>query len=144
VSKLRVSSFAISIDGYGAGRNQDLQNPIGAGGTALMEWFFPTRTWQHMHGHEGGETGIDDRIAAEGLSGIGAWILGRNMLGATLSIAPARRASRLGLRPDRRLRTRHPPVPSFYWIGMAGASLAGFLAAWPVNYVVRRGVAHHH
>jgi dihydrofolate reductase len=81
VSKLRVSSFAVSIDGYGAGANQDLQNPIGVGGVALMEWFFPTRTWQHMHGNDGGETGIDDDIAAQGLAGIGAWILGRNMFG---------------------------------------------------------------
>ncbi len=81
MSKLRVSSFAVSIDGYGAGPNQDLQNPIGVGGTALMDWFFPTRTWQHMHGHEGGETGVDDEIAAQGLAGLGAWILGRNMFG---------------------------------------------------------------
>ena len=84
MSKLRVSSFAVSIDGYGAGPNQDLANPIGVGGTALMEWFFATRTWQHMHGNEGGEggeTGVDDDVAAQGLAGIGAWILGRNMFG---------------------------------------------------------------
>jgi len=79
--KLRVSSFAVSIDGFGAGPNQDLDNPIGVGGVALMDWFFPTRTWQHMHGHEGGETGVDDEIAAQGLAGLGAWILGRNMFG---------------------------------------------------------------
>ena len=71
----------MSIDGYGAGPNQDLQNPIGAGGLALMEWFFPTRTWQQMHGHTGGETGVDDDVAAQGMTGIGAWILGRNMFG---------------------------------------------------------------
>jgi dihydrofolate reductase len=81
VSKLRVSSFAISIDGYGAGPSQDLENPIGAGGLALMEWFFHTRTWQRMHGNADGETGVDDTIAAKGLAGIGAWILGRNMFG---------------------------------------------------------------
>jgi dihydrofolate reductase len=81
VGKLRVSSFAVSIDGFGAAPNQDVENPIGVGGVALMEWFFPTRTWQHMHGHEGGETGADDEIAAQGLAGIGAWILGRNMFG---------------------------------------------------------------
>ncbi len=79
--KLRVSSFAVSIDGFGAGPNQDLQNPIGAGGLALMEWFFETRTWRQMHGLEGGETDIDDDLAGEGLRGIGAWILGRNMFG---------------------------------------------------------------
>ena len=81
MSKLRVSSFAVSIDGYGAGPSQDLDNPLGIGGVALMEWFFPTRTWQHMHGNAGGETGVDDDIAAHGLAGIGAWILGRNMFG---------------------------------------------------------------
>jgi dihydrofolate reductase len=81
VSKLRVHSFAISIDGYGAGPSQDLQNPLGVGGTELFEWFFRTRTWQRMHGNEGGETGTDDDIAAQGLAGFGAWILGRNMFG---------------------------------------------------------------
>jgi dihydrofolate reductase len=81
VPKLRVHSFAISIDGYGAALKQDLQNPIGAGGLALFDWFFHTRTWQHMHGNEGGETGTDDDIAARGFEGIGAWILGRNMFG---------------------------------------------------------------
>src|SRR5713226_6871604 len=84
MSKLRVSSFAVSIDGFGAGPDQDLQNPLGVGGVALMEWFFPTRTWRQMQGLEGGETGIDDQIAAQtlaGLAGLGAWILGRNMFG---------------------------------------------------------------
>ena len=81
MAQLRVSSFAVSIDGFGAGTDQDLEHPIGVRGLALMEWFFPTRTWQHMHGHEGGETGVDDAIAAQGLAGIGAWILGRNMFG---------------------------------------------------------------
>jgi dihydrofolate reductase len=71
----------MSIDGFGAGLDQDLQNPLGVGGVALMDWFFPTRTWQQMHGNEGGETGVDDDIAAQGLAGIGAWILGRNMFG---------------------------------------------------------------
>jgi len=81
MSKLRVSSFAVSIDGFGAGTSQDLENPIGVGGLALMDWFFPTRTWQHMHGNQGGETGVDDGMAAQGLAGLGAWILGRNMFG---------------------------------------------------------------
>ena len=81
MGKLRVSSFAVSLDGFGAGPSQDLDNPLGVGGVALMDWFFPTRTWQHMHGQEGGETGIDDEIAAKSLTGLGAWILGRNMFG---------------------------------------------------------------
>ncbi len=81
MSKLRVHSFSISIDGYGAGPNQDLQNPLGVGGPELFDWFLPTRTWQQMQGNEGGETGIDDETAAQGFTGIGAWILGRNMFG---------------------------------------------------------------
>ena len=81
MSKLRVHSFAISIDGYGAGPRQDLQHPLGVGGPELFDWLFHTRTWQQMHGHEGGETGVDDDVAARGLSGFGAWILGRNMFG---------------------------------------------------------------
>ena len=79
--KLRVQSFAMSVDGYSAGANQDLQNPIGVRGLELMEWFFHTRVWRAMHGQEGGEGGTDDRIAAQGFAGIGAWILGRNMFG---------------------------------------------------------------
>jgi dihydrofolate reductase len=81
MSKLLVRSFAISIDGYGAGPNQDLQNPLGVGGPELMEWFFHTRVWRQMHGQGDGETGVDNSMAEQGFSGIGAWILGRNMFG---------------------------------------------------------------
>jgi len=81
VSKLRVLSFAISIDGYGAGPDQDLQHPLGVGGPELMEWFFHTRLWRRMHGQEDGETGVDNGIAEQAFAGIGAWILGRNMFG---------------------------------------------------------------
>jgi len=81
MSKLRVHSFSISIDGYGAGPNQDLEHPLGVGGPELFDWFFHTRTWQRMHGNEDGETGADDHMAAQGFEGIGAWILGRNMFG---------------------------------------------------------------
>ena len=81
MSKLRVQSFSISIDGYGAGPRQDLENPLGVGGPELFNWFFQTRTWQRMHGNEGGETGVEDDLAAQGFAGIGAWILGRNMFG---------------------------------------------------------------
>ena len=84
MSKLRVQSFAISIDGYGAGPNQDLQNPLGARGPELMEWFFHTRVWRRMHGDDDGETGVDNGIAEQGFAGIGAWILGRNMFGPVL------------------------------------------------------------
>jgi len=81
MSKLRVLSFAISIDGYGAGPDQDLQNPLGVNGPELMEWFFPTRMWRKMQGQGDGETGIDNGIAERSFVGIGAWILGRNMFG---------------------------------------------------------------
>jgi len=81
VSRLRVLSFAISIDGYGAGPDQDLQHPLGVGGPQLMEWFFHTRLWRRMHGQEDGETGVDNGIAEQAFAGIGAWILGRNMFG---------------------------------------------------------------
>jgi dihydrofolate reductase len=81
MSKLRVNTFSISIDGFGAGPNQDLQHPLGVGGPELFDWFFHTRTWQRMHGNEGGESGPDDDLAAQGFAGVGAWILGRNMFG---------------------------------------------------------------
>ena len=81
MSRMRVHCFAISIDGYGAGPDQDLANPIGVGGLALHDWIFETRTFKRMHGSEGGTTGIDDDFAARGFADIGAWILGRNMFG---------------------------------------------------------------
>ena len=79
--KLRVQGFSVSLDGFGAGPNQDVANPIGVGGLAMFEWSFATRTFQKMHGREGGATGIDDDFAARGFANIGAWILGRNMFG---------------------------------------------------------------
>ena len=81
MSKVRVSSFGISIDGYSAGPNQSLEHPLGAGGVEIMQWFFHTRTWKQMHGEEGGSTDVDDQFAARGMEGVGAWILGRNMFG---------------------------------------------------------------
>ena len=79
--KVSVRSFAISIEGYGAGPNQDIENPIGVRGTELMEWFFHTRVWRQMHGGEDGEAGVDNEMAVRGFAGVGAWILGRNMFG---------------------------------------------------------------
>ena len=81
MSKLCIRSFSVSLDGFGAGPNQDLQNPLGVGGTAIFDWFFATRTFRQMHGQEGGETGVDNDFAARGFKNIGAWILGRNMFG---------------------------------------------------------------
>jgi len=82
MSRLRVHSFSVSLDGYGAGPDQDLEHPLGVGGVELMEWFFPTQVFQRMHGGGAdGETGVDNRMAEKGFDGIGAWILGRNMFG---------------------------------------------------------------
>jgi dihydrofolate reductase len=81
MSKLRVHSFAVSLDGYGAGPRQDLEHPLGVNGPDLMEWFFGTRVWREMHGETGGETGVDNDIAQGGFDNFGAWILGRNMFG---------------------------------------------------------------
>jgi dihydrofolate reductase len=79
--KTKVQSFGISLDGYSAGPRQSLENPLGVDGQKVFEWFFPTRTFKHMHGAEGGTTGTDDEFAARGFVNVGAWILGRNMFG---------------------------------------------------------------
>ncbi len=81
MARVKVRSFSISIDGFGAGPQQSLENPLGVGGKALHEWAFATRTFQRMFGKDGGATGIDDDFAARGFENIGAWILGRNMFG---------------------------------------------------------------
>src|SRR5690242_17639108 len=79
--KVRVNSFSVSLDGYAAGPNQSLENPLGIGGPELFQWFFLTRTWRQMHGAEGGSTGVDNEWAQRGMENVGAWILGRNMFG---------------------------------------------------------------
>jgi dihydrofolate reductase len=80
--KVRVAAFAVSLDGYGAGPRQSLENPLGEGGTTLHNWFFPTRTFQSMHGgKDGGTTDADDGFARRSFENVGAWILGRNMFG---------------------------------------------------------------
>ncbi len=81
MTKVRVESFAISLDGYGAGPNQDVNNGLGVGGEDLHQWFIPTNTFQRAHGAGDGTTGLDDDFAARGFKNIGAWILGRNMFG---------------------------------------------------------------
>ena len=82
MTRVRVESFTISLDGYGAGPGQEIDNPLGVGGEDLHQWAIPTRTFQRaLFGAEGGTTGIDDDFAARGLRNIGAWILGRNMFG---------------------------------------------------------------
>jgi RibD domain-containing protein len=72
VTRVRVQSFAISVDGYGAGANQSLENPLGINGPELMEWLCETRFWRRMHGLPDGETGIDNGIVERGFAGIGA------------------------------------------------------------------------
>ena len=82
MTQVRVESFTISLDGYGAGPNQDIENPLGVGGTELHQWALPTRTFQRaLFGADDGTTGIDEDFAARGFRNIGAWILGRNMFG---------------------------------------------------------------
>jgi dihydrofolate reductase len=81
MSKLKVSSFTVSIDGYGAGPRQSVENPLGAGGEALHDWMVATHTFKQRFSEEGGSTGVDDDFAARGFANVGAWILGRNMFG---------------------------------------------------------------
>lgn len=87
MQKLRVESFSISIDGFGAGPNQGLDNPLGVGGEDLHQWFLPTQTFQQLHlnhyiaGKNDGTTGINNDFASRGFKNIGAWIMGRNMFG---------------------------------------------------------------
>jgi len=89
MSRLRVNAFGISIDGYGAGPDQDLDNPMGVGGMALHDWVLGTKTFRRMSadfaespiGDRGAAEGIDDDFAARGFANLGAWILGRNMFG---------------------------------------------------------------
>ena len=82
MSRLVVRSFGVSLDGFGAGPSQSEEHPLGVDGQDIMQWFFPTRVFQRMHGaSENGETGVDNRIAEKGFDNIGAWIMGRNMFG---------------------------------------------------------------
>ena len=81
MSKLIVRAFSISVDGFGAGARQSLENPLGVGGKALHGWAWETRTFRRMFGQDGGSTGVDEGFAARSFENIGAWILGRNMFG---------------------------------------------------------------
>jgi dihydrofolate reductase len=80
MSKIRVAGFAVSLDGFSAGVEQSLSDPLGKRGTETFQWFFHTRTFCSMHGHEGGSAGdIDDEFAHRAMDNFGAFILGRNM-----------------------------------------------------------------
>ena len=81
MSKVRVAGFSVSLDGFSAGIEQSLQDPLGKRGPDIFQWYFPTRTFRTMVGKEGGTTGVDDRYGAASMQGFGAFILGRNMFG---------------------------------------------------------------
>jgi len=81
MTKVRVNSFSVSLDGYGAGPSQSLQDPLGVGGMKLHHWAWGTRTMRQIFGNEGGSTGVDDEFARRGFADVGSWILGRNMFG---------------------------------------------------------------
>ena len=81
MAKVRVGAFSISVDGFGAGPDQDLDHPLGVRGEELHQWAFATKTFRTMFGQDGGSTGIDEGYAARSMAGMGAWILGRNMFG---------------------------------------------------------------
>jgi dihydrofolate reductase len=81
MTRVRVESFTVSLDGYGAGPAQSETHPLGIGGEDLHQWFIPTRTFQRTHGAGDGTTGVDEDFAARGFRDVGAWILGRNMFG---------------------------------------------------------------
>jgi len=79
--KVRVAAFSISIDGFGAGPRQDLQNPLGVRGPEIFSWFFQTEVFKKMYGNGGGSRGVDNEMAERSFENVGAWILGRNMFG---------------------------------------------------------------
>jgi dihydrofolate reductase len=73
--------ISVSLDGFVAGPNQSVENPIGEGGMRLHEWAFATRGWRAQHGREGGEPGADSDVVDGLLQGVGAYIMGRKMFG---------------------------------------------------------------
>jgi len=81
MQKVRVAGFSISVDGFGAGPNQRLEDPLGQRGQELFQWFFPTQFFCNMVGKGGGESGADNDYATRAMSNFGAFILGRNMFG---------------------------------------------------------------
>ncbi|MBB2683395.1 UNVERIFIED_ORG: dihydrofolate reductase [Rhizobium etli] len=81
MSKVRVAGFSVSVDGFGAGPEQSLQDPLGKRGPEMFQWFFHTRTFRAMLGKDDGSQGVDEDYAARGMAGFGAFILGRNMFG---------------------------------------------------------------
>ena len=81
LGRVRVAGFGVSLDGFGAGPEQSLQDPLGKRGPELHRWFFGTRTFKAMFGQGGGSEGVDESFAHRSMDGFGAFILGRNMFG---------------------------------------------------------------
>lgn len=81
MGRVRVAGFSLSLDGFGAGPDQSLENPLGRRGEELHQWAFATRSFRRMLGEDGGGKGIDERFARRSMAGFGAFILGRNMFG---------------------------------------------------------------
>jgi dihydrofolate reductase len=82
MSRLRFT-ISMSLDGYVAGPNQSVENPLGEGGMALHEWAFALRSWREPHGLDGGEDNASTPVVQRNLAGIGAYVMGRNMFGGT-------------------------------------------------------------
>lgn len=81
MSKVKVCAFTVSIDGFGAGPDQSVKEPLGVGGEQLHTWLVGTRTFHQMTGKPGGTEGVDNRFAERSFENVGAWIMGRNMFG---------------------------------------------------------------
>src|SRR4051794_19702115 len=81
MAKVRVAGFSLSVDGFGAGPGQSLENPLGERGAELHKWAFGTRSFRAMVGQDGGSDGVDEDFAKRAMDGFGAFILGRNMFG---------------------------------------------------------------
>jgi dihydrofolate reductase len=128
VSKLRFT-IAMSLDGFVAGPNQSVENPIGVGGMRLHEWVFPLRPWRTMQGMEGGEVNESSRVVEESFAGLGATIIGRNMFGGHPGPWDAKKAWNgwWGDNPPYHhpvfVLTHHPRAP----LGMKGATTFTFV-----------------
>lgn len=81
MSKVRVAGFGVSLDGFSAGPEQSLNDPLGKRGAEIFRWFFHTKTFRAMQGQEGGSVDVDDEFARRAMENFGAFILGRNMFG---------------------------------------------------------------
>lgn len=81
MSKVKIGAFSVSLDGFGAGSQQDLENPLGVRGAEMFQWFFKTEVFKKIHGQSGGAKGVDNDFALRSFKNVGAWIMGRNMFG---------------------------------------------------------------